>query len=99
MKMPFRLLTICLTSFGLILPSVHALARSRDLPPLQEETPSLTPAPSVPSPADIIDAVNNLRLQHGLNPLMVHDGLMEVAARPTRLQRVKARSGMNAPVG
>ncbi len=40
----------------------------------------VTPIPSIPSPADIIEAVNSLRLQHGLNPLLVNDVLMQVAA-------------------
>jgi hypothetical protein len=82
MKIRFHPLTIGLVLLALILPSAHALAGPRSLPPLQEETqtPTLTPIPSVPSPADIINAVNNLRIQHGLNPLVIHGVLMEVAA-------------------
>ncbi len=48
------------------------------MPPLQEETS--TPEPSTPTPAQIIDAVNLLRLQHGLNTLLANDVLMQVAA-------------------
>ncbi|NJC96446.1 MAG: hypothetical protein C3F07_13615 [Anaerolineales bacterium] len=40
-----------------------------------------TPPPSVPSPVDIINAVNALRLSNGLNALTVHSVLMEVAAQ------------------
>ena len=49
-------------------------------PPPQEpfSTPTLPPAPS---PADIINAVNKLRLANGLNALTVHPVLMEVAAQ------------------
>ncbi len=78
MKMSFRLLTICLALTGLILPSAHVLAGTPRLPRYQEETS--TPMPSAPSPADVINAVNNLRLQHGLNALMINDVLMQVAA-------------------
>lgn len=82
MKIRFHPLTIGLVLIALILPSTHALAGPRSLPPLQEETetPTPTPIPALPSPADIINAVNNLRIQHGLNPLIVHDVLMQVAA-------------------
>jgi uncharacterized protein YkwD len=48
------------------------------LPPLQDETS--TPTPSAPSAVDIINAVNNLRLRHGLTPLTIHDVVMEVVA-------------------
>lgn len=78
MKMPFRLLTIGLVLLALTLPSARVFAGYNSLPPLQEET--ATPEPSAPSPAEIIDAVNMLRLQHGLLPLAVHDVLMQVAA-------------------
>lgn len=78
MKTRFHLLAICLALFALTLPSAPILAGPLRLPPLQEET--FTPMPSAPSPADIINAVNDLRLQNGLNALVVHDVLMEVAA-------------------
>jgi len=41
---------------------------------------SSTPEPTLPTPADIINAVNTLRLANGLNALTVHPVLMEVAA-------------------
>jgi len=78
MNTRLRCLIIFILGLAWILPSTPALAAPRNLPPLQEETP--TSPPSIPSPADIINAVNNLRLQHGLNPLTVHAVLMEVAA-------------------
>jgi hypothetical protein len=71
MKTRFRRLIIFIFFLAWILPSTRVLAGPPSLPPLQEETP--TPTASVPSPEDIINAVNVLRLQHGLNPLIVHD--------------------------
>lgn len=65
---------------ALLLPFTAAHARTSSLPRFQEPftTPTLPPAPA---PADVINAVNNLRLAHGLNPLTVHPVLMEVAAQ------------------
>ena len=81
-----------------ILPSTQVLAGPPNLPPLQEETS--TPTPSMPSPADIINAVNNLRLQHGLNPLNVHDVLMEVAAEQVNaLAATEGAIGHERPCG
>jgi hypothetical protein len=62
MKMRFHLLTIGLVTTMLILPSAHVLAGPHNLPPIQEETPTPTPIPSTLSPADIINAVNDLRI-------------------------------------
>jgi len=75
-----------------ILPSTRTLAGHSGLPPFQEETS--TPMPSAPSPADIINAVNNLRLQHGLNALTTHDVLMEVAA-----EQVSALAASEGAIG
>ncbi|HEU0295454.1 MAG TPA: LysM peptidoglycan-binding domain-containing protein [Anaerolineales bacterium] len=50
------------------------------LPQFQEEA-SPTPMPAAPSPADVINAVNDLRLANGLNALSVHPVLMDVAAQ------------------
>lgn len=62
----------------LILPvSTHPTHRS--LPLFQEA--SSTPQPTLPTPADIINAVNAFRLANGLNALTVHPVLMEVAAQ------------------
>jgi uncharacterized protein YkwD len=80
MKTRFALLTIGIVLTVLILPSAHVLARPQDSPLFQEETFTSTPVPSAPSPAEIINAVNDLRMQRGLNPLLVNDVLMQVAA-------------------
>lgn len=63
---------------ALLLPFTAVRARPLSLPLFQEA--SSTPEPTLPTPADIINAVNNLRLANGLNPLTVHPVLMEVAA-------------------
>jgi uncharacterized protein YkwD len=78
MKTRFRWLAAILVLTGLGISSMPVLAGPRLQPLMQEETstPKLVP----PSPSEIIDAVNNLRLQHGLNPLMISDILMEIAA-------------------
>lgn len=78
MKTRFHWITIGLLIMFLILPSAHVLAGPEDLLPFQEATS--TPELIAPSPADIINAVNNLRLQHGLDPLFTNDILMQVAA-------------------
>ncbi|MFT3895025.1 MAG: LysM peptidoglycan-binding domain-containing protein [Anaerolineales bacterium] len=77
----------CLIIFPLIvlwiLPSVAAHARTSNLPPLQEASPTpeanSTPTASPPTAAEIIEGVNQLRLSHGLAPLNAHPVLMEVA--------------------
>ena len=78
MKTRFHLLLTGLVLTLLLLPPSTARAGSLISAPFQDETS--TPVPSAPSPADVINAVNNLRLQHGLNALFVNDILMEVAA-------------------
>src|SRR5271157_935121 len=47
----------------------------------QQPTPTLTSAPSQPqfTPADVINAVNNLRVANGLTPLTTHPVLMQIA--------------------
>jgi uncharacterized protein YkwD len=69
-----------------ILSSTRALAGPSSRSLLQEETPTALPdetstEPSGPSPAEIIEAVNNLRIMNGLNVLAVHSVLMDVAAQ------------------
>lgn len=89
MKMPLRYLIVFLFLLGLILPSAHALAGPPGLPALQEETATEeasaqgegTPTPAAIYPIDIINAVNNLRIQNGLPVLAVHQALMDVAAQ------------------
>ena len=65
--------------FALILP----LATPQDQPsnlPLFQETSSTSAPTSTLTPADVINAVNDLRLANGLNALAVHPVLMQVAA-------------------
>ena len=96
MKKHFRWLAAFLILIGLSVSSMPVLAGPRLQPSLQEETS--TPGLDTPSPAEIIEAVNNLRLQHGLNVLMVSDILMEsLPARQTHWRPARARSGMSVP--
>lgn len=93
MNIRLRRLTICLflLVWTLRVPSTRLLAGPRDLPPLQEETATeeastsapeeTTPPPSAIYPVDIINAVNDLRIEHGLPVLAVHQALMDVAAQ------------------
>lgn len=73
--------------------SPHSIwARMYESNSLQEELPTATPtgtplpqepeppAASAPSPAHVINAVNNLRLSRGLQALAAHAALMQVAA-------------------
>lgn len=80
MKKPFRTLTAFLFLLAWILPLTTAHARTSSLPLFQEpfSTPTL---PSAPSPAEVINTVNDLRLSQGLNALTIHPVLMEVAAQ------------------
>ncbi len=82
MKTRFRLLTVCLVLFALTLPSARVFAEPPRMPPFQEESATPDPLPDllIPTPAQIIDEVNLLRLQHGLNLLLANDVLMQVAA-------------------
>ena len=71
---------------ALILPFTAVPAWTSNLPQPQEASPTAepetaTPSPSVLTPADVINAVNALRLANGLNALSVHPVLMEVAAQ------------------
>ena len=86
MKTRFSLLIICKLLFVWILPSAPVHADQNYLPLLQDasptpETDDSTPTPSAPTPAEIIEAVNVLRLSRGLNPLSMHPVLMQVAAQ------------------
>ncbi|HSB02505.1 MAG TPA: LysM peptidoglycan-binding domain-containing protein [Anaerolineales bacterium] len=92
MKICLRCLTICLFFLVWLLPATHALAGPPNLPPLQEEETATeeastespeetTPTPSMIYPVDIINAVNDLRIQNGLPVLAVHQALMDIAAQ------------------
>lgn len=101
MKRYFQILPFSLFLLTLVLPlsTVHSrtLRHVQDdasnLPPLQESfsTPTLPPPPS---PADIINAVNSLRLSEGLNALSVHPVLMQVAAN-----QASALAGSEGTIG
>jgi uncharacterized protein YkwD/LysM repeat protein len=78
-----KILTFALPSLllGLFVlsPLAPVSAHSAFSPPRQGDPPTETPAPSAPTPADIINAVNNLRLSHGLAALSVHPVLTSIA--------------------
>ncbi len=85
MYIPLRRLIAFLFLLGIIWPAVHVFAKPGALPALQEETFTpeeiLAPTLTIPSPAEIIEAINNLRILNGLDPLAVHPVLMDVAAQ------------------
>lgn len=91
MKIRLRRLTICLFCLMWLVPATRALAGPPGLPPFQEETATeevstvapeeSTPTPSAIYPIDIINAVNNLRIENGLPTLAVHQALMDIAAQ------------------
>ena len=78
MNKRFLWLTVLALLLIWTLPSAPVRADNHNLPPLQEASP--TPETNPPTPAEIIEAVNALRLSHGLNPLVIHPVLMQVAA-------------------
>lgn len=87
---PLRILTFLLLAWTLPLTTAHA--RTPNLPLFQET--SSTPEPIPPSPAEVINAVNNLRLSNGLNTLTAHPVLMQVAA-----QQANALAASSGAVG
>lgn len=78
MKKYFQTLAAILALLAFAMPPTAVQARTRNLPRFQETSP--TPGPSQLTPAEVITAVNVLRLANGLNVLTVHPVLMEVAA-------------------
>jgi uncharacterized protein YkwD/LysM repeat protein len=90
MKIRFSFLFIGLFFLGWMLPFQTPHAPTPNLLRLQEASP--TPELIPPSPADVINAVNNLRLNHGSNALSVHPVLMQVAAE--QAGALAASSGM-----
>lgn len=85
MKKHFPFLIVFPLLLVWILPSAPIQHNALSLPPLQDASPTLetdsTPSTSAPTAAEIIEAVNALRISHGLNPLSVHPVLMQVAAQ------------------
>lgn len=81
MKRIWTLSAILLLLVGLfgLSPLAPVSASSRFSPPRQD-SPTEPPSSSTATPAEIINAVNNLRLSHGLNALTVNSILMQVAA-------------------
>ncbi len=79
MKRLFPCLIVLPLFIAWILPSAPVHADNHGMFPLQEASP--TPEFNPLTPAEIIEAVNNLRLSHGLNPLSIHPVLMQVAAQ------------------
>jgi len=77
MKKSLRPLIFFPLLFSLVLPFTAPQHDAPNLPPLQEAPSTLT---SSLSPADVINAVNDLRLSSGLNALTIHPVLMKVAA-------------------
>lgn len=77
MKTRFHWLTIFLLFSLWILHSAPVHAGPASLPPFQEVSP--TPMPPVPSPDEMIAAINSLRISYGLPPLNTHPILMQVA--------------------
>jgi len=77
-------------------PHLIAFAQDDDTP-----TPELeTPTPSAPTPAEIIEAVNQLRTTQGLNVLAVHPVLMQVAAlQASALAASEGAIGHQRPCG
>ena len=77
MNKPFHTLTLSLALFALVLPLSTPRVLTPGLPRFQEASPALEPNPV--TPADLIEAVNTLRLANGLNALNAHPVLMQVA--------------------
>ena len=79
MKRLFPCLVLIPIFIAWVRPSSPVQASDHNLPPLQEASP--TPELVPPTAAEIIEAVNDLRISHGLNPLSIHPVLMQVAAQ------------------
>ena len=102
-----HLLAGLLVLLSLIRPLVIPVHARTSAPPVgfspdqflyQEESP--TPEPVVLNPADVINAVNNLRLSNGLNALAVHPVLMDVAAEQANaLAATEGAIGHERPCG
>lgn len=86
MKFTWSLLFIFLLLTGILIisPLLSVSAHSTNTSPAGairgDDSSTGTPSSSAPTPAEIITAVNNLRLSRGLNTLTTHSILMQVAA-------------------
>lgn len=74
------LLAISIVLSPLLTVSAHTPDEPLSGVELQENPPTETPSSSIATPAEVITAVNNLRLSHGLNTLATNTILMQVAA-------------------
>ncbi len=105
MQRLFRTLSLIFFLFALVLPVTAVQARPLNLSLFQEASPTpeadtATPEPAIPSPADIINAVNNLRSVNGLNVLSVDPVLMAVAAeQASALAASEGAVGHQRPCG
>ena len=105
MQRLFRPLSLILFLFALVLPVTAVQAGHNNLPRFQEASPTpeadtATPEPAIPSPVDIINAVNNLRIINGLNVLSVDPVLMAVAAeQASALAASEGAVGHQRPCG
>jgi uncharacterized protein YkwD len=106
MNTRLRCLIISLFILVWILSSTRVLAGPSSRSLLQEETPTplseetSTESPSIPTPAEIVEAVNNLRILNGLNVLAVHSVLMDVAAQQANALAVSGGAvGHQRPCG
>ena len=96
----FLVLCLLLMVFLVLSPFRPVSARSQFSLPLQDAQPTDTPRASPPTPADIINAVNNLRLARGLNALTTNAILMQVAAyQANALARSAGAVGHMRPCG
>ena len=85
-----HLLSFCV--FLILLPLFLPAAQGRVV--FAQEQDDTTPTPSTLSPAEVINAVNDLRLSEGLNALSIHPVLMEVAA-----SQASALAGSGGTIG
>jgi len=98
MKRRFQTLSVFLFLLASLTSVSTALARTSNQPLFQET--SSTPVPSTLSPADVVNAVNELRLSEGLNALSIHPVLMEVAAQQAgALAATQGMIGHQRPCG
>lgn len=76
----FKKILLLLALLCILLPLRGVYAQEPTPTPETPIEPTSTPeASGPPTPADIINAVNSLRLSHGMAPLAVHPALMQIA--------------------
>ena len=81
MKWIWTLSAVLLLLAGLVgLFPLEPVSASSIFSPPRQDSPTETPSSSPATPAEVINAVNNLRLSHGLSALSTNSILMQVAA-------------------